>query len=62
MKLVIVCSPYQGNMHCHDEVVTEVEYGFGSVEEVCDIMSKPPEWAKDLPLTAEGFECEYYRK
>ena len=49
-------------MHCHDEVVTEVEYGFGSVEEVCDIMSKPPEWAKDLPLTAEGFECEYYRK
>ena len=53
---------YRIVMHCHDEIITDTPIGFGSVDEVCEIMSKPPKWAKDLPLSAEGFECEYYKK
>lgn len=47
-------------MHVHDEVVIESEDG--SVEEVCEIMSKVPSWAKGLKLSADGYECDFYRK
>jgi DNA polymerase len=53
---------YKIVMHCHDEVVLEVPFGFGSVEEVQEIMGRPIDWAKGLCLTAEAFEAEYYRK
>jgi len=53
---------YEIVMHIHDEVVIEAPVGTGSVEEVCSIMSLPPEWADGLPLRADGYECEYYRK
>lgn len=48
--------------HVHDEVVLEVKHGFGSADEVAEIMSQPIEWAPGLPLGAEAFEAEYYRK
>ena len=53
---------YKIVMHIHDEVVLEVPDGFGSMEEVNEIMSKPIEWAKDLPLTADSYETLYYKK
>ena len=46
----------------NDEVIAEMPNGVGSVEEMCEIMSRPIEWAPGLPLGADGFECEYYRK
>jgi DNA polymerase len=49
-------------IHIHDEVVIEAPMEFGSLKDVCDIMAVAPVWAKDLPLRADGFECEYYRK
>ncbi|MBC2723233.1 DNA polymerase [Desulfosporosinus sp.] len=49
-------------MHCHDEVVIETPIGTGSVEEVCTLMSVPPRWAEGLPLRADGYECDYYKK
>lgn len=49
-------------MHCHDEAICEVPVGEYSVEEVCGIMAIQPAWAKDLPLRADGYECEYYQK
>jgi DNA polymerase bacteriophage-type len=49
-------------MHVHDEVVLEVPYGFGTVEEVLNIMAEPLAWAKGLHLTAEAFETGYYKK
>lgn len=49
-------------MHVHDEIVLEVPYGVSSVEEICSIMAENPPWAKGLPLKADGYECEFYRK
>ena len=48
--------------HVHDEAVMEVPKGQGSVEEACRIMAIPPDWAKELPLRADGDELPYYRK
>jgi DNA polymerase len=53
---------YKIVMHVHDEVVLEVPCGFGSVEEVQEIMARQIAWAKGLPLTAEVFETGYYKK
>jgi DNA polymerase len=48
--------------HVHDEVICEVPIGESSVEEICSFMSKGPKWAQGLPLTADGYECEFYQK
>ena len=48
--------------HVHDEMIVEVPDGVSSVEEICGIMSIPPEWCADLPLRADGYECRFYRK
>jgi len=39
-----------------------VPEGQGSLKEVCDIMSQTITWAQGLPLRADGFECEFYKK
>lgn len=48
--------------HVHDEAVCEVPIGSRTIEEMNAIMSVVPEWAKGLPLSAEGFETKYYMK
>ena len=48
--------------HVHDECVMEAPIGQGSVEEACRIMAIPPDWARELPLRADGEEMEFYRK
>ena len=48
--------------HVHDEAVIEMPIGQGSLEEACRLMAIAPDWAKDLPLRADGYECPYYRK
>jgi DNA polymerase len=49
-------------MHVHDEVVLEVPIGVSSAEQVAEIMGEPIEWAPGLPLRADAFETDYYRK
>src|SRR5690606_2255614 len=51
---------YKVVLHVHDEAVAEMERG--DIREMEQIMGKPMEWAEDLPLAAEGFTTEYYRK
>jgi DNA polymerase len=53
---------YKIAFHVHDEVILDVPNGFGSLEEVEKIMGQSIPWAPDLPLKAEAFETDYYKK
>lgn len=46
----------------HDEIVSEVPKGFGSVEEFNAILSERPKWADNFPIVAEGWRAVRYRK
>ncbi len=50
--------------HVHDEVIIEVkkEDAEKALEDVTKVMSKSIEWAKGLPLRADGYICQYYQK
>lgn len=49
-------------MHVHDELILDVPKGVSSVNEICELFAKPIEWAPGIPLTADGYECDYYMK
>lgn len=53
---------YQTVMHIHDEVVLDVPNNQADLDMVASIMGTPIEWAPGLPLTADGFLSEYYKK
>ena len=51
--------------HVHDEVVIDIKpYMDNAVmlQQVCDIMKVPPEWAPDLPLNADGWVGDFFTK
>lgn len=48
--------------HVHDEVICEVPKDSITAEELGEIMSEPISWAPGLPLRADAYECEYYKK
>lgn len=47
---------YKIVMHVHDEVILEMPYGRGSLEEAAGIMGQPIDWAPGLLLRADGYE------
>jgi DNA polymerase len=50
-------------MHVHDEIVIDEPQDSGfTVADACRLMATPPDWADGLPLDADGYECDYYRK
>ena len=53
---------YEIVLTVHDEIIAEVDRKTGSVEEFETLMEKLPQWAKGLPLKAEGYSCERYQK
>ena len=53
---------YHINFHVHDEVILDVPIGTGSMGEVEDLMGQPIAWAPGLPLGADSFETDYYKK
>lgn len=53
---------YHQIMSVHDEVVTEEDLSFGSLEQALKIYTRKPHWAKDFPLAAQGYEAQRYRK
>lgn len=61
--LLLDAAGYRIVMHVHDEVVMEVPNNDPhALEDACEIMGQPIDWAPGLPLRADGFECNYYRK
>jgi DNA polymerase bacteriophage-type len=46
----------------HDEVVTDTPVGHGSLDEFVQLVQTLPRWADGLPVAAEGWEGERYRK
>lgn len=50
--------------HIHDEVICEVPKNDKqlTLDKAIEIMCKPIDWAKDLPLNADGFTSDYYKK
>jgi len=53
---------YHAIMLVHDEVVTEVPIGFGSKQELCQLLCDQEDWVTDCPIEAEGTEMERYGK
>jgi DNA polymerase len=53
---------YVNVMNVHDELVSRVPKGFGSVEEFDRIMRQVPAWAEGCPINTESWRGERYRK
>lgn len=54
---------YRICFHIHDEVVLEIPAGGNqSLEEAIRLMCRIPPWAQGLPLNADGFVGNYYKK
>jgi DNA polymerase len=53
---------FEINFHVHDEVIVDVPIGKSSAKEVAQIMSEPMPWAKELPLNADAYETDFYKK
>lgn len=50
-------------MHVHDEVVIDEPADTPTtVADICRLMTTAPDWAKGLPLDADGYECGFYKK
>ncbi len=47
--------------HVHDELIIEADMDV-KADEICELMSRVPEWIKGLPLKADGYECQFYMK
>lgn len=60
--LRLSASGFEIVMHVHDEAVLEAPTGISSVDEVCRIMAENPKWANGLLLSADGYECDFYKK
>lgn len=48
--------------HIHDEVVIDCEPTIATLEDVVQIMVRPIPWAPDLPLGADGWVGEFFKK
>lgn len=57
----IVTKGLQVVFHVHDEVIIDAPMET-TVDEICDLMAEPIDWAPGLILKGAGFESNYYMK
>ena len=48
--------------HVHDECIVSEPLDGRTVKEMAELMGQTPDWAKGLPLRADGYACSSYRK
>ncbi|MDO4281329.1 MAG: DNA polymerase [Peptococcaceae bacterium] len=60
--LALEAAGYEIVFHVHDEVIVETSADDDVVADVCRIMSADIPWAPGLPLNADGYACQYYKK
>ena len=48
--------------HVHDEVIIETPAGEEHVTAISELMGQAIDWVPGLPLRADAYQCEYYRK
>lgn len=60
---LVEAAGYEIVLHVHDEIIAEVpDTPDFSGEGLADLMATNQEWSEGLPLAAEGFETQRYRK
>lgn len=47
--------------HVHDEVIIECSPDV-SVDALCKIMNRSPEWMPDILIRGDGYQCDFYQK
>lgn len=53
---------YSLNMTVHDEIVSEDDKDFGSLQEMIEMMCDVDDWAKTIPIKADGWTGRRYKK
>jgi len=54
---------YQIVMHVHDEIIVDAPISDkDAYQNILEAMKAPIPWAPGLPLNADGYVCDYYRK
>ena len=55
---------YQVVGHIHDEVIIDApsKDPDATLKEIVELMCTPTDWNKELPLNADGFYSDYYKK
>lgn len=46
----------------HDEIIADVPNQHGSLQDFLQIMAEAPSWSDNMPVLANGFEAQRYRK
>ncbi|WDL96906.1 DNA polymerase [Alicyclobacillus sp. ALC3] len=58
----LAAAGYKTTFHVHDEVIVEVPTENADLDAVTSLMGQPIAWAPGLPLRADGFVTEFYKK
>jgi DNA polymerase len=61
-KMIEIEPYYPIVLTAHDEVVSDTKNGVGNIEDFNRIMVTVPDWAKGLPIAADGYEAHRYKK